>query len=326
MVNLNHVLVHLRNNRVRRDGGLRTETCRISADAELLGAIPAELAPLYDVVAPSQIRELLEIDDDRYQAVLTDRKGCANSGQLVQEVLAHLEAAYPGRLRYHDRTGVERVVVGDDGVRLASGDHVVRAAQVVLCTNGFVDHLVEAADGRPIELHPDQRVAGTIGYMAAFIEDRPRSAAAFSYIRNRSVGSGESPYVYVTRRTYDRPDGATPTLTAMGGPEWPIEPPWDPDMPFPGDLLATMDAEVRPFAQPARAPGRPYDFAWHGLMGYTPGRIRLIGGHPLHPALLYNLGCNGVGFLPSIHGGRQIARLLTGEQLPRSIFDPRLPL
>jgi glycine/D-amino acid oxidase-like deaminating enzyme len=85
-----------------------------------------------------------------------------------------------------------------------------------------------------------------------------------------------------------------------------------------------MDAEVRPFAQPARPPGRPYDFAWHGLMGYMDGRIRVIGAHPRHPELLYNLGCNGVGFLPSIHGGDKVARLLGGRSEPASIFDPRV--
>jgi len=88
-------------------------------------------------------------------------------------------------------------------------------------------------------------------------------------------------------------------------------------------LLVEMDAQVRPFAQPARPAGLPYDFQWHGLMGYMDGRIRVIGAHPDHPRLLYNLGCNGVGFLPSIAGGERIARLLAGERLAPSIFDPR---
>jgi glycine/D-amino acid oxidase-like deaminating enzyme len=323
MVNRNHVLVHLANNLVRKRGGLRTERIRISADADFLDDLPPELTSLFEVVPQASIRELLEIHDDRYRAVLSDRKGCANSGLLVQQVLEFLGRAYPDRFRYRDRTAVERIRAAGDGVRLAAGGRTVRAARAVLCTNGFVDHEVETVDGRPIELHPDQRVVGTIGFMAAFLEDRPRSAAAFSYIRNRSVGSGESPYVYVTRRTFDRADGSSPTLTAMGGPEWPIEPPWDAAAPFPGDLLATMDTDVRPFAQPRRRAGEPYDFAWHGLMGYMPVRIRVIGAHPQHQSLLYNLGCNGVGFLPSIHGGRQVARLLAGASLPRSIFDPR---
>ena len=161
-----------------------------------------------------------------------------------------------------------------------------------------------------------------IGYMAAFIEAERRPAAAFSYIRNVEIG-GEVPYVYVTRRTWDTPSGSA-TLTCMGGPEWPIaNDSWDPAQPFPGELLTTMDDQVRPYAQPLRPPRQPYDFQWHGLMGYMDGRVRVIGAHPDHPRLLYNLGCNGVGFLPSIAGGERIGRLLTGAELDPSIFDPR---
>ena len=38
--------------------------------------------------------------------------------------------------------------------------------------------------------------------------------------------------------------------------------------------------------------------------------------------LLYNLGCNGVGFMPSIFGGHRIARMLAGDVMAPSIFDP----
>ncbi len=322
MLTLNHVMVHLRNNRLRLHGGLRIEPCVVSEQAAFLDNIPAEFAELYTVVPQARIRELLETDDDRYRAVLSDRKGCANSAMLCQQVLAYLERQYPERLRFADQTEVERVVVGPGGVELHANHHSVRAARVVLCTNGYTRHVVEDETGTPLELHPEQRVVGTYGFMAAFAEDRPRTPAAMSYIRNQAVGSGEAPYVYITRRTYDRPGGAV-TLTCMGGPEWPHEGVYDPWAPFPGVLLDVLDAEVRAFAQPARPAGQPYDYHWHGLMGYMDGMVRVVGPHPGRPSLLYNLGCNGVGFLPSIHGGRQIARLLGGEQLPRSIFDPR---
>ena len=59
-------------------------------------------------------------------------------------------------------------------------------------------------------------------------------------------------------------------------------------------------------------------------MGYNDGGIRVIGAHPRHPALLYNLGCNGVGFLPSIYGGQRIARLLAGEPLAAEHLRPAL--
>lgn len=321
MFSLNHVLVHLRNNALRRDGGLQTEACVISEAAEFLADVPAGFRDLYSVVPQSRVRDLLETEDDRYRAVLSDRKGCANSGALVQQVLAYLEARYADRFRYVDRTQVARVVVGSGDVRLEAGGHVVTASRAVLCTNGFTEHVVEDSLGRQIELHPDQRVVGTIGFMTAFFEEHRRMPGAMSYIRNTTIG-GSTPYVYVTRRTYDRPDD-TVTMTCMGGPEWPFEGSWNADLPFPGPLLGEMDAQVRPFAQPARPPGLPYDFQWHGLMGYMDGRVRVIGAHPRHDRLLYNLGCNGVGFLPSIHGGRQISRLLGGERLPPSIFDPR---
>ena len=84
-----------------------------------------------------------------------------------------------------------------------------------------------------------------------------------------------------------------------------------------------MDDTVRPFAQPLRAPRQRYDFQWHGLMGYNVSGIRVVGVHPDQPTLFYNLGCNGVGFLPSIFGGHRVSRLLAGDALAPSVFDPR---
>ena len=73
---------------------------------------------------------------------------------------------------------------------------------------------------------------------------------------------------------------------------------------------------------PARRAGHTTS-QWHGLMGYAPGRVRVVGEHPRVPGLLYNLGCNGVGFLPSIAGADRVARILAGERPGPSIFDPR---
>jgi len=322
MFSLNHLQVHLRNNLLRYQGGLQVEACVVSEDAAFLGQIPPEFSSLYAIVPQARIRELLETQDDRYVAVISDRKGCANGGALVQQVLAYLEQRYGDRFRYVDHTFVERVVVRDGGVVVRAGGHAVLASHVVLCTNGFVDHVVEDGVGGRISLHSDQQVTPTIGYMAAFVEEQQRTPAAMSYIRNTEVG-GDTPYVYVTRRTYDRTDD-TVTLTCMGGPEHPIDGAiYDRAAPFPGAMLTDMDERIRPFAQPARPRGRPYDFQWHGPMGYTGGMVRVIGAHPRHPMVLYNLGCNGVGFLPSMYGGQQVARIIAGEHLPPSIFDPR---
>ena len=321
MFNLHHVLVHLRSNLIRRQGGLHQETCLVSGEAGFVSQIPTDFDGLYTLVPQARVRELLETRDDRYQAVLSDRKGCCNSAVLVQQVLAYLERQYPERFRYVDHTSVDRVVVSDDEVLVHARGHSVGAAQVVMCTNGFVDHLVADRAGQRIRLASDQLVIGRVAYMTAFV-DEPRSPTALSYIRNTTIG-GETAYAYVTRRTYDRADD-TVTLTWVGGPDYPFHGrDYDPDHAFPGRLLSAMDEQARRFAQPARPPGLPYEFQWHGLMGYNNAGVRVVGAHPRHPRLHYNLGCNGVGFLPSIYGGQRVARLLAGENLRPSIFDPR---
>ena len=69
--------------------------------------IPAEFDGLYEVVSQASVRELLEIDDDRYCAVLSDLKGCANSGLLSQQALdVPLNGGTLGRFRFVDRTNV----------------------------------------------------------------------------------------------------------------------------------------------------------------------------------------------------------------------------
>jgi glycine/D-amino acid oxidase-like deaminating enzyme len=323
MFNLHHLQVHLANNLIRRDNGWRTETCVVSEAAAFRDQIPVEFGGLYDVVSQARVRELLEIDDDRYCAVLSDVKGCANSGLLSQQALGYLRRRHAGRFTFVDHTDVTSIAVGASGAVLRAGGHDVSARYVALCTNGFVDHAVHDAAGSPIGLAADQQITGRVAYMAAFVEDERRRPAAMSYIRNTAIG-GEDAYVYVTRRTYDRP-GDVVTLTCMGGPEYPFHGrAYDPDAPFPGALLAEMDSEVRPFANGTRQPGRTYDFHWHGLMGYNDSGVRVVGAHPHHPRLLYNLGCNGVGFLPSVFGGHRVSQVLAGEDLPPGIFDPRV--
>lgn len=324
MFNAHQLEVHLRCMSIREQHGLAQQTCVVSEEAEFLPAIPKELSPLYSVVPLAQVLDLLEIADDRYKAVLSARAGCANSGQLSQQTLAYLEQRYSERFMYADCTNVERVTVTADGVVLeTSSGRRVSGRHVVMCTNGFVDHTVQDERGRELRLADDQVIEGQVAHMTAFSEEQPRPPAAFSYIRNTTIGDDAAPYAYVTRRTYDRAD-ATVTLTCMGGPEYPLhEAEYERDAPFPGSLLQTMDTDVRPLAQPRRPAGQPYDFHWHGLMGYNEGGIRVIGAHPQAERLLYNLGCNGVGFLPSIYGGKRISQLLAGRPLTPSIFDPR---
>src|SRR5262249_53919476 len=147
--------------------GLPPLSCLVSEDAEFLADIPVELAELYSVVPQATIRELLEVNDDHYRAVLSAPEGSANSGLLCQQVLGYLQRTYPGRFAYADCTTVDRIVVDEGKAVVFAGAYRVTGSRVVLCTNGFVDHVVEDGGGAPIRLAPDQQIVGRVGYLTA---------------------------------------------------------------------------------------------------------------------------------------------------------------
>ena len=322
MFSLNHLCVHLRNNWMRARGGLETERCVVSDAVEFLNDIPDEYAGLYSLVPQARVQELLETRDPRYRAVLSHWKGCGNGALLCERVVDHLLAAHPERFRYFDHTPVERVSLGAQEAELSALGYRIECARVVLCTNGFVDHVVENRDGEDIPTPLRHRVSGSVGYMAALVEPTPQPPAAVSYLASPRIGHGQA-YFYVTRRPFEI-GGRPATLTCIGGPDAWLDDrsEYRADATYPDERLAQLDGFIRPILAPERAEPLAYAYTWHGLMAYTPSQVRLIGPEPKNPVLLYNLGCNGVGFLPSIYGGHRLARIVAGEILAPSLFDP----
>jgi glycine/D-amino acid oxidase-like deaminating enzyme len=322
MFTLNHLCVHLGHSLLRRRAGLRVPTCVVADDAPFLSDIPSEFFGLYSVVSRENVEQLLGGTKGRYCAALSDDKGCVNGALLVEQIVDHLQARFAGRFRFVDHTPVERVALDAGVATIDAGDHRVTASRVVMCTNGFMDHVVENLAGPDIGRQMHHRVSGTVGYVAGFLDDATQDAGALSFIRNAVIGES-TPYVYLTRRPYARPEGPR-TLTCIGGPEAELTDlaDYSPESGFPPDVIGEIDDEILPIVQPSRDRGRPYDFAWHGVMAYTESKVRLIGFEPRNPTMMYNLGCNGVGMMPSIYGGYRIARLLRGDDLEPSIFDP----
>ena len=155
-------MVHLRNNRLRRHGGLRIEPCVVSEEAAFLSTRSRRSSRS----STPSCRRRGSASCSRPTTTATGR--CSRTARAAptapcscQQVLAYLERRYPDRLRFADRTEVERVVVGPDGVELHANRHRVRAARVVLCTNGYTPARVEDDAGTPLVLHPEQQVAGT---------------------------------------------------------------------------------------------------------------------------------------------------------------------
>jgi glycine/D-amino acid oxidase-like deaminating enzyme len=322
------LIEHLEDNRLRALGGLAPKRIVVAQEWEGASSIPAQYRDFYELSGHTDILSVLETTTKAYIAMVAEDKGCSNSALLAEEVAGYLLATYPTRFRLHEETYVSQVHLRDGRGMLTANGHAISAAHVVLATNGFENFNITNDDGPDINAEFHHEVQGLVGYMAGYVEEGAASPTAISYYGaasdKRSDDSMGDDYFYLTRRPLEHAGSVAQNLICIGGP--------DKELP---ELKAyvrsdTCDERYRDeiteflVSDYKRYPGRdtPYTYCWHGLMGYTRSRVRLVGREPLNPVLLYNLGCNGVGLLPSIMGSARIATLLNGEELPPSIFDP----
>ncbi len=313
---------HLEANKLRRSAGLEPRELVIADDAPFIKAIPAEYDGAYAVAPREELERRLESTAKEFIAVISYQKGVVNSALFCQEVAAHLLKTYANRFSFYEHTPVNKVILHKEHAILDAETHVVDAARVVLCTNGFENiHIINEA-GLEIDARFHHNVAGKIAYMSGYLEDLDKPPIAISYYTN-PVASSESDYFYLTRRPYEYERGHHHNLICIGGPV--VDPSetdaYGPDLEFPETASAQIDDFLRRVYQIEPNKKIEYAFTWHGLMGYTRSRLRLIGPEPQNPVLLYNLGCNGIGILPSVFGGRTIARHIAGERVAKNVFQ-----
>ncbi len=327
LANRAQVIAELKNNHFRKVAGLPVDTLRISHSASYVHDIPHEYAGLYTVVPQAQICQLLETKSPEYQAALSEQKGVLNSALFCERVVEYLLQKYPGRFALYEHAPVDKLVLRNDHAVLDVGTHTATAARVVLCTNGFENVRIFNETGLDIDAKFHHLVHGTVGYMSGYLEKLNKQPTALSYYGESERGP-EANYIYLTRRPYEYEKGVHHNLISIGGPVSALEEntQYSFDADYPDDAAEALDEFTKRVYDPDPNRKVEYVFTWHGLMGYTRNGVRMVGEEPQNPVLLYNLGCNGVGLLPSIFGGRKIARHLAGEVVPKSIFDiPRGP-
>ena len=324
---LEQVVEHLEENKDRIAGGLASETILLAQESKWEELLPLEYKGLYSVVPQADVLALLETQDMRYMALISSAKGCMNSALFTEELIGYLLSTYGGRFSLYEESPVAKVKLSEDRAVLDVRSHHVEARRVVLATNGFEQFHIENESGSDIDTKFHHLVQGRIGYMAAYLESMNAPPTAISYFPKDASVSGDptgEAYFYLTRRPHDEGEGDAKNLVCAGGPEQvlPNHALYTRSDHFREDIRESLDEFLRSTYHHYPNPATEYAFSWHGLMGYTPGGLRRIGIEPCNPVLLYNLGCNGVGILPSIHGGKRLARILAGETLERSIFDP----
>lgn len=326
--NLPDLLVTLKDNRARLLGGLPTESVLVAEESGIAQDIPDEYKDLYALVRHEDLLTLLETQNPSYIASSSFPKGCMNSALFTEELAGYVLAAYAERFSLFEESPVRRVELHTDTALLttASG-HTVQTKRVVLATNGFENFTIANEHGEDIDTEFHHLVRGRIGYMSGYTKPLKNPPAAISYFPPKEQTgdpTGET-YFYFTRRPHEHDGSHSHNLVCVGGPEKVL----------PNHALYSrkhasdehIHEELDHFMQTNyvhfNEDGEPVSrFFWHGLMGYTPNGIRRAGVEPCNPVLLYNIGCNGVGILPSVFGARRIADLLAGKKLPPSIFDP----
>lgn len=315
------IIEHLEEQHLRAAAGLKDKPMMIKVDPDLMSRIPEHLRCHLMPLPHSLILEALQTDDHMFIAASVSKKGCMNSALFCEELVAWMMANHADRFRVVEHLPVKDISLDKEQAVLSTEGPTVTAKKVVLCTNGFENYTIHNGTGPDINVSFHASVNANIGYMAGYIDNADKSATAISYYHEQT--SGPEPYHYLTRRRYERSTGEHVTLHCFGGPErtLPNDAEYDRLSPFPADVEEELDRDLRRIYR-ATPPFASRTFLWHGLMGYTPNRLRRIGFEPKNRVLMYNLGCNGVGILPSVYGGKRIAQLVSGIELPPSIFDP----
>ena len=317
---------------LRVEAGLQPDRLLIAAEASYSGTIPSAYEKLYSIVPQSELLAYLETADTHFTAVSIGKGGRMNGALFCEELVQYLLAQYPERFFVLEKTPIHTIALREDSVELTSVAHTITGKDIVLCTNGVERFMIQNLSGPDIETKFHHLVRGYVDYMAAYFDPRNPVPGGICYVPahlSHSIRKGEEayvqPYFYLNRASYHADDGSMQTLVCIGGPEAIMDDTTQYRLqhPYPNEAQAEIDAFLHTTHARSPAGDIPYAFRWHGLMGYTPNGVRSIGYEPCNPRLLYNLGCNGIGMLPSIYGGRRIAALLAGESVRPSLFDPK---
>ncbi len=328
------ILEHLEDDCLRRAGGIRTGTLEIREDVDFLHEIPEKYHKLFTLAPEEEIALKLETLDTQYVAALPEQRGVMNSALFCQEVVLYLLEKYASRFSLYEHTLINKVVIHDESVILDAGAHTVESTDVVLCTNGFENIQIFAAEGLAVNTRFHHSLHGVVGFMSGYLEPYTGVPAAIHYYPAVDPGLTDTPgdpYFYVTRRAYEYEHPSTKlrarhNLVSIGGPDVKLEKRahYDREREFSEKAKKQIEAFVKKAYD--KKTDLEYAFLWHGVMGYTKNMLRMVGPDPAHKRLYYNLGCNGVGLLPSMFGGKKVALQIAGQEFEPSIFDAPLLL
>lgn len=325
---IEQILLHLENNFYRRAGGLSCAVMYIAQLPHIIEKIPDDFGDLYQIVNQQKIQNLLETHNKEYVAAVAEPKGCINSALFTEELAGYLLTAFPDRFSIFEQSPMGSLQLTARQAQLSVLAHTVTAQRVILCTNGYKHFTINNTKGADIDHKFHLMIKEKIGFMSGYLDPENIPPYTISYLAPQKITflkNLHATYYYLTRRPYEYAGKKGSNLICIGG----VEQDLDTEHGYDAKQIVFHEEINNIYDNFLRLNYAPYGqnltklFCWHGLMGYTPNRIRLIGPEPFNPILLYNLGCNGVGILPAIYGGKKIARFLLNAVTEQSIFDPQ---
>lgn len=325
--NFEDLLIHLENSKIYHEAGIPFEKLSILENSDFLDKTPKKYEKFYSVVSKENLLNSLETIDTSYKAIVSARKGVMNSALFCEELLNYMMVNFSNRISFFEDSPVKEIIFKNNLARSEINGKYLVSQKIVLCTNGFENIKISNHEGEDIDTKFHQMVRGSIGFMAGFLEEKILDPTALSYLPKSSKTGNDAydsdPYFYLTRRNYDIKE-KTYSLICVGGPEALLDDTnnYHKEHPYPKEAFKNIDEFIHKTYKYSPKGKIDYKYLWHGLMGYTPNGVRLIGPEPLNNNLLYNLGCNGIGILPSIYGSFKISKILNGEKFPKSLFDP----
>lgn len=318
----------------KREMGLPWSEMRVAKQGVSFSAIPARYEGLWVEDTHESILADLETENRSYFALYQIRVACTNSAQLSEEIVQTLLNRYSNRFSIFEESPVSEIHLERDAIYLNMNQYVVKAKQVVMCTNGFEHFRIFHHGNIDVNGQVHRDIRGLVSYMQAYLVPAFQPVKAMSYYTASQVStnpddpSSAEAFTYLTRRPFKPKGQSVEGLVCVGGPETalPEEEAYDYERTIPQDIRKEFDEFLQGSPLGAHASAKHPTFEWHGLMGYTNARVRCVGREPCYANLLYNLGCNGIGIMTSIYGGKRIAGLLMGKDDGAHLFDPKTHL
>lgn len=294
----------------------------ISRESGWMKDIPEKFYSICTEVETTEIDTALNITKSGFHAALPHRVAVMNSALFTERLALWCLEQYPGRVHIFEQSFIHGIELSEGRVAVLTNQASITCEQTIICTNGFENFYIKDRAGMEIDTKFHHLVEGVVGYMTGYLTNKELDPMGnYYYDPSKSDGPLPDPYYYVTRRKFGSETNPE-YLMAVGGPEVHLV---EREIYFRDfDVSEKFRDDAVVFAQNHfDMTGFDQKFFWHGLMGYTKNGIRMVGSEPLDPRLLYNLGCNGIGILPSIMGAKKISQHINNEHIPETIFDPK---